>query len=134
MRRHAGAGRGALVLMWALRIATAAVVMFVLIGAAACGGSGDEATTTAPTSSDTTAGSTTTSAPSITTETSTTVAPSTTAKPAKLSKLTLVAPPGPMAIPMAYMAVNDALADVAEETELVLWQNADQLRAMVAGK
>jgi NitT/TauT family transport system substrate-binding protein len=53
---------------------------------------------------------------------------------AKLDKLTLVAPPGPMAIPMAYMAVNDALAGVAEETEVVIWQNADQLRAMVAGE
>ena len=51
----------------------------------------------------------------------------------KVDKLTLVAPPGPMAIPMAYMVVNDKLADVAEETELVIWENADQLKAMVAG-
>ncbi len=50
----------------------------------------------------------------------------------KLDKLTLVAPPGPMAIPMAYLVVNDKLAGVAEETELVIWENADQLRAMVA--
>ncbi len=63
--------------------------------------------------------------------TSTTATATTT--PAKLDKLTLVAPPGPMAIPMAYLAVNDKLADVAEETELVIWENADQLKAIVAG-
>jgi len=39
-----------------------------------------------------------------------------------------------MAIPLAYMAVNDKLAGVAEETELVIWENADQLKAMVAGE
>jgi NitT/TauT family transport system substrate-binding protein len=52
---------------------------------------------------------------------------------AKLDRLTLVAPPGPMAIPMAYMVVNDRLAEVAEEAELLIWENADQLRAIVAG-
>ncbi len=52
---------------------------------------------------------------------------------AKLDKLILVAPPGPMAIPMAYMTVNGKLADVAEETELVIWENGDQLKAIVAG-
>ncbi|MCL5733978.1 MAG: hypothetical protein M1274_00070 [Actinobacteria bacterium] len=52
---------------------------------------------------------------------------------AKLSKLTLVAPPGPMAIPLAYIAVNNKLAEVAEKTELVIWENADQLKAIVAG-
>lgn len=60
-----------------------------------------------------------------------TTTPTTTAK---LEKLTLVAPPGPMAIPLAYLVVNDKLADVAEKTELVIWENADQLKAMVAGK
>jgi len=39
-----------------------------------------------------------------------------------------------MAIPLAYMAVNNKLADVAEKTELLVWANADQLKAMVAGK
>lgn len=48
--------------------------------------------------------------------------------------LTLVAPPGPMAIPLAYMAVNDKLADVAKKTDLVVWQNADQLKAIVAAQ
>jgi NitT/TauT family transport system substrate-binding protein len=38
-----------------------------------------------------------------------------------------------MAIPLAYMVVNDKLAGVAKETELVIWENADQLKAMVAG-
>jgi NitT/TauT family transport system substrate-binding protein len=52
---------------------------------------------------------------------------------AKLDKLTLVAAPGPMAIPMAYLVANDRLADVAQETELLVWENADQLKAMVAG-
>jgi NitT/TauT family transport system substrate-binding protein len=52
---------------------------------------------------------------------------------ARLDKLTLVAPPGPMAIPMAYLVANDKLADVAEETEVLVWENADQLKAMVAG-
>ncbi len=51
----------------------------------------------------------------------------------KVEKLTLVAPPGPMAIPMAYIAANDRLADVAEQTEVVIWENADQLKAMLAG-
>ena len=84
------------------------------------------ATTTATTASTTT---------SVTEATTTTAAPTTTASTvAKLDKLTLVAPPGPMAIPLAYMAVNDKLADVAEKTELVIWENADQLKAMVAGE
>jgi NitT/TauT family transport system substrate-binding protein len=52
----------------------------------------------------------------------------------RLDKLTLVAPPGPMAIPLAYLAVNDKLAGVAKKVELVIWENADQLKAMVAGK
>ena len=56
-----------------------------------------------------------------------------TAPATRLGKLTLVAPPGPMAIPMAYLAVNDKLAEAAEETELVIWENADQLKAIVAG-
>lgn len=71
----------------------------------------------------------TTSAPPTTSEPETT----TTSAVSKLDKLTLVAPPGPMAIPMAYLVVNDKLADIAEETELVIWENADQLRAIVAG-
>ena len=51
----------------------------------------------------------------------------------KLDKLTLVAAPGPMAIPLAYLVANDKLAEVADEAELLVWENADQLKAMVAG-
>ncbi len=115
------------------RIALLLALVLVVVWAAACGSDGDTTSSTVTVPSDTTASSdTATSAPA------TTAAPSSTAPPtsgpaAKLDKLTLVAPPGPMAIPMAYMAINDRLAGVAEETEVVVWQNADQLRAMVAG-
>ena len=103
------------------------VLAFGLVWVAGCGSSSSE--TTAATTA-TTAGATT----SVTEATTTTGAPTTTASTvAKLDKLTLVAPPGPMAIPLAYVAVNSKLADVAEKTELLVWENADQLRAMVAG-
>ena len=39
-----------------------------------------------------------------------------------------------MAIPLAYIAVNNKLADVADKTEVVIWENPDQLKAYVAGK
>jgi NitT/TauT family transport system substrate-binding protein len=62
------------------------------------------------------------------------VAPSTTESTvAKLGKLTLVAPPGPMAIPMAYLAANNKLAGVADSVEVVIWENADQLKAILGG-
>ena len=60
-------------------------------------------------------------------------ASSTPSETVKLSKLILVGPPGPMAIPLAYMVENDKLADVAEKTELVIWENPDQLRAIISG-
>jgi NitT/TauT family transport system substrate-binding protein len=111
----------------------AALLLMLVLGlmwATACGSDSDTTSSTATVPSETTVSSgTTTSAPP-TTEPST----STSAPVARLEKLTLVAPPGPMAIPMAYMAINDSLASVAEETEVVIWQNADQLRAMVAGE
>jgi hypothetical protein len=103
------------------------VLAFGLVWVAGCGSSSTEttATTTATTASTTT---------SVTEATTATGAPTTTASTvAKLDKLTLVAPPGPMAIPLAYMSVNNKLADVAEKTELLVWENADQLKAMVAG-
>jgi NitT/TauT family transport system substrate-binding protein len=108
-------------------IAAMLVLAFGLVWVAGCGSSSTEttATTTATTASTTT---------SVTAATTTTGAPTTTASTvAKLDKLILVAPPGPMAIPLAYMAVNNKLADVAEKTELLVWENADQLKAMVAG-
>jgi len=51
----------------------------------------------------------------------------------KLAKITLVAPPGPLAIPLAYMAANNKMAAVADKTEVVVWENTQQLQAMVAG-
>ena len=51
----------------------------------------------------------------------------------KMERLVLVAPPGPMAIPLAYLVVNDKLSNVAEETELVVWENPDQLKAIISG-
>jgi NitT/TauT family transport system substrate-binding protein len=51
----------------------------------------------------------------------------------RMPKLVLVAPPGPMAIPLAYITVNDKLSAIAEETELVIWENPDQLKAIIAG-
>jgi NitT/TauT family transport system substrate-binding protein len=83
----------------------------------------------------TTSGSSTTAAPTstIAAPTSTSEAATTTVSTAKLDKLTLVAPPGPMAIPLAYIAANNKLADVAEKTEVLVWENQDQLKAYVAG-
>ncbi len=108
-------------------ILAALVVVLGVFLLAGCGSS----------STDTTMGSppTTSTAPSSggVSSTTTTAVVSTTIAAAKLPKLTLVAPPGPMAIPMAYMVVNNKLADVADKTELVIWQNAEQLKAMVAG-
>lgn len=91
--------------------------------AGACGGAAT--TTSAATTSVTTVATTTTGATTTTAATTTTTA--------KLPKLTLVAPPGPMAMPMAYLVANDKLAAVAEKTELVIWENPEQLRAIVAG-
>ncbi len=51
----------------------------------------------------------------------------------KLPKLVLVGPPGPMAIPLAYIVENNKLNDVAEKTELLIWENPDQLRAIING-
>ncbi len=52
--------------------------------------------------------------------------------PEPLEKLTLVAPPGPMAIPMAYLVVNDKLSAIAEEIDFYLWSNPNQLKAIIA--
>lgn len=94
------------------------VLLFLAVVAAACGGA---TTTTAPATTTTVASSTTASP----TTTSTAVT--------KLPKLTLVAPPGPMAMPMAYLVANNSLAAVAETTELIIWENPEQLKAIVAG-
>ncbi len=51
----------------------------------------------------------------------------------KIPELVLVGPPGPMAIPMAYLAENHKLDDIAGNTTFQIWENQDQLRAMIAG-
>ncbi|WP_373838546.1 ABC transporter substrate-binding protein [Methanospirillum sp.] len=51
----------------------------------------------------------------------------------KISELVLVGPPGPMAIPLAYLAENNKLNDIAEKTTLKIWENQDQLLAMING-
>ncbi|NLE11904.1 MAG: hypothetical protein GX630_10405, partial [Actinobacteria bacterium] len=119
----------------------ALVLMAGLLALAACDSSDAETETTASvpveTTASTTVSSDTTSTTSPVTDTiypTDAIYPSTTATTlAKVDKVTLVAPPGPMAIPLAYMAVNDKLADVAKETELVIWENAEQLKAIVSG-
>jgi NitT/TauT family transport system substrate-binding protein len=119
-----------------LALALVAVPALAL-GLAGCGSSGSDTTTSSPAATevpttsgpDTTAGPATTAAPTSSSEAATT----TSAPVAKLDKLTLVAPPGPMAIPLAYIAVNNKLADVADKTEVVIWENPEQLKAYVAG-
>jgi NitT/TauT family transport system substrate-binding protein len=115
---------------WRVRVGSVAIVALLLaatpIWVAGCG---DSTTETTASGAATTSGLTT-----ITGATTTPTAVTTTTTVAKLDKLTLVAPPGPMAIPLAYLAVNHKLAGVANKTELVIWENADQLKAMVAGK
>lgn len=121
------------------RIALTFLVAAGLVWGAGCASSETEVDTTVG-EQNTTAPSTaatTTSATEVT-ETiypgeATNVTPST-APFTKMDKLTLVAPAGPMAIPLAYLAINNRLTEVAEETELAIWQNADQLKAMVAGE
>jgi NitT/TauT family transport system substrate-binding protein len=49
----------------------------------------------------------------------------------KLEKIVLTSPFSPLAIPMAYIVENSLLKDLAQETELVVWNNPDQLRAMI---
>ncbi|MEM7336770.1 MAG: ABC transporter substrate-binding protein, partial [Chloroflexota bacterium] len=55
-----------------------------------------------------------------------------TASTDKLDKLVLVGPPGPMSIPLAYLVVNNKLAEVAEEVELIVFENPDQLAVFIA--
>lgn len=49
----------------------------------------------------------------------------------KLDKIVVSSPFSPLAMPMAYIVENDMLQDVAEDVELVIWNNPDQLRAMM---
>ena len=54
--------------------------------------------------------------------------------PELIPKLTIMGPPGPLSVPLAYMVENDKLAHIAEETDLIIWKNLDQLRAIIAGQ
>lgn len=113
-------------------VSVALLLSLGLLWTPACGSSSDG--TTVPGDSTTSVEPTSTSGPGTPTSGSpSATGSSSTTGPGRLDKLTLVAPPGPMAIPLAYIAVNDRLADMAEETELLVWENADQLKAMVAG-
>ncbi len=49
----------------------------------------------------------------------------------KIDKIVISSPFSPPVMPMAYIVENNMLQDVADETELVVWNNPDQLRAMV---
>jgi len=98
----------------------AVLAVFALMVLAACGPSEGELPTA------TTQSATSVTQPALTSSTSSAAA-------AKLDKIVLVAPAGPMAIPLAYLTVNKKLAEVAEQTELAIWENADQLKARVAG-
>lgn len=66
-----------------------------------------------------------------------TQAPAATAEPtpapaAKMERLVIAVSPGPLAIPVARLIETDGLAAVAEETEMIVWENPDQLRGIVA--
>jgi len=50
----------------------------------------------------------------------------------KLKKIILTSPAVALVLPMAYMAKNNTLKDIADTTELVVWNNPDQLRAIIA--
>ena len=50
---------------------------------------------------------------------------------AKSDKITMASPFSPLVMPMAYMVENGLMDDVAEKTELKIWNTPDQLRAMI---
>ena len=52
---------------------------------------------------------------------------------AKMEKLVLVGPKSSVTHPMTYMIEAGLLKDVAEEVELIIWDNPDQLRSLIAG-
>lgn len=54
--------------------------------------------------------------------------------PELLPRLTIVGPPGPLSVPLAYMVEHDRLSDIAEKAELIIFKDLDQLRAIIAGK
>jgi len=52
----------------------------------------------------------------------------------KIKKLIISGPKSSVTHPMAYIVEKGLLSDVAEEVELVIWNNPDQLRSLVAGE
>jgi len=50
---------------------------------------------------------------------------------AKAKKITLASPFAPLVMPMAYIVENGLLDDVAEKTELIIWNSHEQVRAMI---
>lgn len=51
---------------------------------------------------------------------------------AKVATITLTSPFAPLVMPMAYIVEKGLLDEVAEKTELTIWNTADQLRAMIS--
>ncbi len=49
----------------------------------------------------------------------------------KVGKVVLSSPFSPLVMPMAYILENNLLQDVAENVELMIWNNPDQLRAIM---
>ncbi|WED23923.1 ABC transporter substrate-binding protein [Vibrio sp. JC009] len=49
----------------------------------------------------------------------------------KLDKITMASPFAPLVMPMAYILENGLLDDIAEKTELKIWNTPDQLRSMM---
>lgn len=52
-------------------------------------------------------------------------------KPGKLDKIVISSPFTPLALPLAYIIENNLLEDVAEEVELIIWNNPEQLSAII---
>lgn len=52
-------------------------------------------------------------------------------KQPRLEKIVLSSPFVALVLPMAYMAKYNTLKDIAKKTELVIWNNPDQLRAIM---
>lgn len=50
---------------------------------------------------------------------------------ARADKIVLASPFAPLVMPMAYILDNGLLSEIAEKTELKIWNNPDQLRAMM---
>ncbi len=58
--------------------------------------------------------------------------PQTTTSPAKLEKLVIVGPPGPLTVPLAYIKEKGLLSSVAKEVIIETWENPDKLKAMIS--